>query len=115
MGYVKNEFVVAYLPNHSPGFAEAITRIAKLGQDEEFGCTISGRAVLAVNQGPITVTLGPDGSKQGWDTSDRGDVFRQRFIEAAKLCEYANILHFQMGGDDCETKILYQNDEKGEV
>jgi hypothetical protein len=115
MGYILNEFVVAYLPNHSPGFAQAIRTIAHLSSDPEFGMTISNSCKLAVNEGPVTITLGPDGSKEGLGTSYRGDVFRQRFMEAAKLCEYANIVHFKMGGGDCETKILFQSDKKGKA
>lgn len=37
--------------------------------------------VPAISNGKATIVLCPDGSKEGWDTSNQGDYLRQRFIE----------------------------------
>lgn len=36
--------------------------------------------VAAISNGKTTVVLCPDGSKEGWETSDVGDDLRRRFI-----------------------------------
>ena len=38
--------------------------------------------------GHETFVVLPDGSKEGWDESDKGDALRQRFIERLKVDEY---------------------------
>lgn len=111
MGYIFNQFVVAHLPEWGKGFREAIQAMEALQQDPVFGKTISGPSLLMVNGQCQTWLLGPDGSKEGWEESDRGDAFRQRFLEAAALCERSSVLHWTMGGDDGVTQILFQTDE----
>lgn len=112
MGYTVNEFVVAYLPEFSDGRADASAALASLKNHSTFGCCVGGPVLQAVNDYGETWTLGPDGSKEGWPESDAGDEFRKCFVDMAKLCERADILHFKMGGDDAITRILYQTDEE---
>jgi len=41
--------------------------------------------------------VAPDGSKEGWDTSDEGDVLRERFICGLDQVDYIEV---EYGGDD---------------
>lgn len=71
--------------------------------------------------GPVRGTNGyesyffaADGSKEGWDTSDLGDEFRERFKAIVKSAKYPNLVHLQMAGDDGQTLILETTDENEE-
>lgn len=54
--------------------------------------------------------IAPDGSKEGWDESDKMDVLREEWIKFAdKLQEhglYLDFVHLSFGGDDDTTTIL---------
>lgn len=110
MSYILNEFVVVFLPEYSKAFRETSGRFKALQNHHALGKCISGPAMPFTNGVSETWTLCPDGSGEGWTESDDGDVFRAGFIALAQLCEYANIVHFVMGGDDRETKIIYESD-----
>lgn len=46
---------------------------------EEFGCAVSSIVVSPIN-GYRSFLVAPDGSKEGWSDSDRGDEQRDKFI-----------------------------------
>ena len=51
--------------------------------------------VPSVANGYETFLLLPDGSKEGWDTSHRGDLLRAIFIE--KMAEVGDLVHVSWG------------------
>lgn len=68
-----------------------------------------------VTNGYRTFLVGPDGSKEGWDESDRGDLRRAAFVgwlnQQRHEDESSNLdwVEVQYGDDDLETRIV--NDE----
>lgn len=55
-----------------------------------------------------TFAIFPDGSKEGWDVSDRFDMLRAGYIDWLKKKEVPcqSWVHVQYGDDDDENKIL---------
>ena len=54
--------------------------------------------------------ISPDGSKEGWETSDRGDIARNRFTrwlnsQKDNYCEYAEV---QFGDENGDNRLLKQ-------
>ena len=61
-----------------------------------------------VTNGYISFLIPPDGSKEGWDTSYRGDIARNRFIrwlssQKDNWCEYAEV---QFGDEEGNDRLL---------
>ena len=54
---------------------------------------------IGVN-GYTTYVFAPDGSKEGWDSSEQGDNCRNMFIDIFQSLEYPKIIEFTFGGDD---------------
>jgi hypothetical protein len=63
---------------------------------EDWRSRIVGPFPTLVNGGCIYVCL-PDGSKRGWETADRGDKLRERFLQ--ELEPYAETLFDASDGD----------------
>jgi hypothetical protein len=55
-----------------------------------WSCAVKDRFAFspAVMNGYVTVTLCPDGSKEGWEDSDEGDNLRALFIQELKKADY---------------------------
>lgn len=61
--------------------------------------------VKSITNGSYTAVFLPDGSKEGWGTSDEGDVYRAQF---AALFSFAyddgsspfDVVHIRFGGDE---------------
>jgi hypothetical protein len=67
-----------------------------------------------VTNGVATFLIGPDGSKEGWDTSDNGDDGRSR-MKSWLRCElgegaYLDWVEVQYGDDDGDTRIVDHSD-----
>lgn len=106
MGFNKNEAVIVH-------FAEAEWAGSRM---DDFLATLTdwqraifARLPAAVNGG-LTYFMAPDGSKEGWPESDEFDHLRQRFIAAALTCEFPDILHVQLGGDERLPIIHFSTD-----
>jgi hypothetical protein len=62
--------------------------------------------------------VGPDGSKEGWNDSDKGDVARQKFREylAETFTEdggsYVDWAEVQYGDDEGKTEITDSSDDR---
>lgn len=99
MGLDRPEYVVITIDEFDPGRDIAISSIQRIkNKYPEFEKTIQGPCRTVVNN-DYTFIIGPDGSKEGWDKSDAGDIVRQEFMDVVKLCSYAKMVHFRMGGD----------------
>lgn len=48
----------------------------------------------------VSAAFLPDGSKEGWDASERGDEWRERFVNGAKGICWGEALTVRFGGDD---------------
>ncbi len=120
MGYIYNEYVVVLLSVYSDNYEEITEDLKSLQQNykvdrgeyiQDFGSLITGPLKEISNANNETWIMTPDGSKEGWDTSNTADTLRQQFIATAKRAEYRSIVHFCMGGDDMVTSIIYQTDK----
>jgi hypothetical protein len=76
-------------------FADQLT-VDALPYVEDWRSLIVGPFPTLVNGGCTYVFL-PDGSKRGWDTAERGNRLRERFLEA--LHPYAEALFDASDGD----------------
>jgi hypothetical protein len=74
--------------------------------------------VYASCNGYYTFLIGPDGSKEGWGTSDEGDDCRDAFISWMDEQRYddgstsLDWVEVQYGDDEGETKVCRHSDEK---
>lgn len=61
--------------------------------------------IPSMANGDLTVFFAPDGSKEGWDTSDEGDRIRAALIElfANTPCD---VVEIRFGGDDPDRATL---------
>lgn len=112
MGYIRHQVSIAILHDRDTGAIAAINALRDEMADDTAlvpQCIFGG--VKVVN-GYVSYAFLPDGSKEGWNTSDDADRYRERFIKAAKLAEFPDIVTLQMGGDDGVTRILFTTDEK---
>lgn len=55
--------------------------------------------IRTLTNGDATYLFAPDGSKEGWDTSDEADEQRGRFVEFARSIGW-DTLDVRFGGDD---------------
>lgn len=79
MGYMKYEAVIVttwFGREHTMPDMDAF----RASIPEDFRRLVIG-PVLTVTNGYYTYALLPDGSKEGWDTSDLGNEIRQRFLD----------------------------------
>jgi hypothetical protein len=71
----------------------------------------------AVINGYRTFLVAPDGSKEGWDESDAGDIARGQFIDWLNAQRYGDgssylqWVEVQFGDDNRETRIVHHGDE----
>lgn len=65
--------------------------------DEEYRPLVIG-PVLGVVNSYVTYAFLPDGSKEGWDASDKGDRYRARFVAIFKGA-YADGVNVRFGRD----------------
>lgn len=65
------------------------------GKARELGCTVIGPSKPQTN-GYRTFCVVPDGSKEGWDTSNEGDTRRDQFVE------WMNAQRNEEGGYVCD-------------
>jgi len=84
----------------------------------EFGCQVT--EILKTKTNDVrSFMIGPDGSKEGWATSNEGDKNRKKFIEWIRSFTYddgSNPIHYvevSYGGDDENAKIT-RSSEKDE-
>jgi len=120
MGYIKHNAIVV------TGWEEekivearnkAIEIFEKCFTDEPTVKPYGGKLVSEVINGLInsqsSFFIAPDGSKEGWDTSENGDIARREFLDWLKnnpdnYCDYIEI---QFGGDD-EHELIVRSKDK---
>lgn len=121
MGYTQHDAVVAVVSDYDKGTLAAIEAFrATLGNDGFNWSKCLLGPVPGVN-GETTYVWAPDGSKEGWSTSDRGDELRDQFIQIARGKRYedgsgsgsGDVIHVRFGGDhgyEHGSEIVYSTD-----
>lgn len=97
MGLIQHNCVVATTSSEER-IAQMREWIRKLSQFEKEDIRSAGRLFAEINgftNGYVTFILAPDGSKEGWSTSNAGDRLRNAFI--ARLDEYWDWIEVSYG------------------
>ncbi len=106
MGHIRNECIVV-----SGWSAERVLKAheaaTSIFNPRGMGGLVGGLTQHAINGGAAFL-IAPDGSKEGWADSDKGETARNEFIEFLReekslYLEWALIL---IGGDDGEYRVL---------
>ncbi len=107
MGYIRNQAIIV------SGFDAA--RVSRAHFVARAIFTSNGLSQLLsdivphVANGGASFFVSPDGSKEGWEPSDRGDKARAEFIVWLKSKEasdlYLNWCELLVGGDDDEYRV----------
>lgn len=117
MGYIRHDAVIAigYIPDadKARALAQEIDDLrsemrGEMGEDESR--LLIGPVSTVVNGDTMFVYL-PDGSKEGWSTSDRHDDWRDRFKEIVSRREWWDVLSVRFGGDERERIESAMNDK----
>lgn len=121
VGYERHNAIIVTGPMKAYGIPEKameevrneVFRIAEL---EGLGQLVSG-VIPGSSNCMGTFILVPDGSKEGWDASDKGDLTRDRVISYLDTLRYSDgstsfsFVEVQFGDDDLETKVVRDSDE----
>ena len=106
MGYIRHDAVIAIGYPRSAEIARALLHEvnalraemrSEMGEDESR--VLVGPIETVVNGDVMYVYL-PDGSKEGWSTSDRHDEWRDRFRGILARQEWWDVLSVRFGGDE---------------
>jgi hypothetical protein len=107
--YDKNSIEIVKVPNIIDIHKNAVKIIGK-----KYVSELSPK----MTNGYRSFAIFPDGSKEGWDTSDELESKRDAFIRwlyqnctDSTGCLWVDYVYFQFGDDDGVTKILSHSDE----
>ncbi len=108
MGYIRHNAVVI-TGWEVKELGEAHDKALEIFGKYEFEQLVSER-ISGVANGQQSFFIAPDGSKEGWDTSDKCDEARKEFLDwlcKQNSCEYVEI---RFGGDDTKVEIIRDRD-----
>lgn len=109
MGYMRHHAIV--VTSWNAELLESAHRVAV-----DLGMCVTNITPEVIN-GYQSFLVAPDGSKEGWPTSDRGDALRTQFIEWLDSQRYKDDstsidwVEVQFGDDERETRIARDSDE----
>lgn len=95
MGYFAHDAVIAYVWGDDSG---PMVDGFRAGMPEELRHLLVGPIPVVVNGGDSYFMFAPDGSKEGWDTSNEAEEWRVRFIDLLRPIS-ADIVAVRFGGD----------------
>lgn len=110
MGYMRHHAIVV------SSWDEKQLNIAHECAKRFFGHTVSN-IVTGFSNFESSFFIGPDGSKEGWDESDEGDIRRASYTDYLRSFEYEDNstpvkwVEVQYGDDNYETKIIHDSDD----
>ncbi|MFG1846711.1 hypothetical protein [Micromonospora carbonacea] len=78
MGYIAHDAIIVTTSDCRPGGLPDIDAF-RASLPPEFQPLVIG-PVRSITNGYLSYVFLPDGSKEGWDTSDDGDDYRARFV-----------------------------------
>lgn len=107
MGYIRHDAIVVTgwdAERLKPARAKAV----------ELKLPVSEIVSSPVN-GYVSFMIAPDGSKEGWDSSDNGDKARAAWIEWARKTDglWVDWAHVSYGGDEPRYASLKDHNAKG--
>lgn len=112
MGYVRHNAIIV-----SSWDRKALARAHGKAKEIFDVCPVSPKTREVVN-GYSSFFIAPDGSKEGWASSNKGDQERDEFISYLKEQEYddgSNRLGWvliQFSGDELDTKVVDSSDHR---
>ena len=116
MGYMRHHTIVVSSWDREK-IENARTKALELFSALQDGAIVSELTPKATN-GFSSFFVAPDGSKEGWDTSDNNDAARKTFTDWLDSNRYVDNstsldwVEVQFGDDDCETKICRDSDQR---
>lgn len=111
MGYIKHHAIVitGCVDDDLDKAQEYALELAEDVFGNEYHSTnIIGDIRPGICQGYKTFTIIPDGSKDGWETSNKADDFRDKFKDYLRVTSL-DWIEVCFGGDDGDTKIVESN------
>lgn len=117
MGYMRHHAIVVSSCLHERGISSR--PLIELAHDKavELGMSVTGISGEDSHNGYRSFLVAPDGSKEGWGPSNRGDVRRAQFTEWLHSQRYDDDstpiewVEVQYGDDEDETKIIQDSDK----
>lgn len=115
MGYYRNHSIVVS-SNSDPEYSEK----DYLKEAQEEAKRIFGKEYISEILGPFTngirsFFVAPDGSKEGWDTGDVFDKYRDIFTNALRASKgYLDWVEVQFGDDEHCSKVIRHSDDAQE-
>lgn len=109
MGYIKHHAII--VTTWSNEGIEKVLEQAKVTFNEGMVSNV----LISKANGYYTVVIGPDGSKEGWDTSDEADYKRKEFVDWLNTMQYSDgsnsyrYCEFYYGDDYGESEIINHN------
>ena len=111
MGYMCHHAIIV-ISWDKGSIVAAHKKACEIFENQNFLGTISYITEITpeATNGYRSFLISPDGSKEGWETSDRGDIARNRFIQwldsqKDNYCEYAEV---QFGDENGDNRLLKQ-------
>jgi hypothetical protein len=76
-----------------------------------YGSRLIGEIIPSLTNGQSSFFIAPDGSKEGWETSQNGDMAREKFCEwlYSEQDNYCDYIEVRFGGDDDHEMIVRSN------
>lgn len=103
MGYIRNECMVV-TSDTATDVLRAHGEACQIFDEAGYGRLVSGIQLHAVNGG-ASFFVSPDGSKEGWEHSNKCSDARAKLIQFLKTAPVDWVL-IEIGGDDGEYQVL---------
>jgi hypothetical protein len=119
MGYIKHNTIIVTGWQNEKVLESRNKAIEIFGKNFDQEPNVKGGELVSeiiegVANGQLSFFIAPDGSKEGWKTSQNGDDARREFCnwlnsDSSNYCEYVEI---RFGGDDDEISIVRSNESE---
>lgn len=111
MGYIKHHAII--VTGWREDKVEEAHRIACEIFSKIDGDNIVTNIVGSKSNGQTSFMVAPDGSKEGWETSEECDSAREQFISRVRNSGYVDFVEVVFGGDSDYADILnHDGDDK---
>lgn len=80
--------------------------------EKPFGSRLVSDIIIGLSNGQMSFFIAPDGSKEGWETSNNCNSSRKEFLDWLKSSDnYYDYVEVYFGGDDDREEILRSKDK----
>jgi hypothetical protein len=101
MGYIKHDTIIC------TAWDDKYIKPAHEAAKEFFSGMVS-EIIPGIANGQKSFFIPPDGSKEGWDASDKCDEARENFLDYLKRTNsFVDWVHLRFGGDDDGFSVNY--------